>query len=100
MLDFLKNMFGKGKKVDMPNPADGIGGVVDKVQDAVAGNVDSINKAADSLQEKIPGQMDDKIIDAVQDKVNDFASGQSSSQNVVSDGSDSAQQTPPSNPTV
>ena len=68
MLDFIKKLFG-GKKVEMPDMQQ-VGELKDKAQDMLAQHADTINNVADGLQEKIPGQADDKIIDTAQDKLN------------------------------
>ncbi len=45
-----------------------------KAQDLAADHSDTVNKVADTLQEKIPGEADDKMIDSAQEKLNNFAS--------------------------
>jgi hypothetical protein len=72
MLDFVKKLFHRTQSKH-PDDMNQTNELKAKAQDFVADHSDTINEVADTLQEMIPGEADDKIIDSAQEKLNNFA---------------------------
>ena len=68
LVDKLKGLFGgkKGLPADLNSPDE----IKQKLDNLLEQHGDTINKVADTTQEKIPGQADDKVIDSLQNKLN------------------------------
>ena len=72
--DSVKN-FLSGAQNKLPEDLNSVDEVKARAQELMQQHGETVNKVVDTVQEKIPGETGDNVIDATQDKANEFASG-------------------------
>lgn len=75
IFDSIKNAL-SGAKSKLPENLNSPEELKAKAQDLSAQHGDKVNQAIDTIQDKLPGQTGDKVIDGVQQKFNDFSKKQ------------------------
>jgi ABC-type phosphate transport system auxiliary subunit len=72
IFDSIKNLLGNAQS-KLPENLNSVDELKAKAQDLSQQHSETINNAVDNLQTKLPGETGDKIIDAAQEKFDNFA---------------------------
>lgn len=72
IIDTIKGLFGDAHS-KLPENLNSVEDIKAKAQDIAGQHSDTANNAVDSIQERIPGETGDAVVDSAQDRLNGFA---------------------------